>query len=224
MKNTSKLIYEIKPKDGSVSLKDFHEKLLKSILFNDFQFSEIQLPVYSFSEYFLEHIAKNGLSSIYNIRISMEDITSRSMSINDIEKVVAKFLANLNGAKKLVIIDPYFYSKSKTTDISIVFKNLLSGISNKLEEIVFISNGKKDEKTKTDIHAAVTSFNSNILIKDSCTDEFHDRYWIDPDRNIGIVMGTSLNGLGKKIALVDKLNSDDVAELVKLAQECGAPI
>lgn len=223
MTSTSSLIYTVKPKDDSVSFEDFFERLHQSGLLNDFEFHQIPLPVYSFREEFLDHIAKNGLSSLFNFTFVMEDITSPSMTINDIEKVIAKFLTNLNGAKKLVVIDPYFYSKSKISDISILFKNLLAGISSDLQEIVFISNGRSTD-TKTDIHSAVSSIDSKISIKDFSTDEFHDRYWIDPDNNVGIVMGTSLNGLGKKIALIDKLSSEDVEEIVNLAKEIGAPI
>ncbi len=223
MTSTSSLIYTVKPKDDSVFLEDFPKRLHQSGLLNDFEFYQISLPAYSFREEFLDHIAKKGLSSLFYFTVIMEDITSPSMTINDIEKVIAKFLTNLNGAKKLVVIDPYFYSKSKTSDISILFKNLLAGISSDLQEIVFISNGRSTD-TKTDIHSAVSSIDSKISIKDFSTDEFHDRYWIDPDNNVGIVMGTSLNGLGKKIALIDKLSSEDVEEIVKLAKAIGAPI
>jgi len=171
----------------------------------------------------LDYIADMGFSSLYNFTTCMEDITSPSMNINDIEKVIAKFLANLNGAKRLVVIDPYFYAKSNTIDIPAVFKNLLSGISSALEEIVFVTNGKKTD-TKADIHAAVGALSASAKIKDFTTDEFHDRYWIDPDNNVGIVMGTSLNGLGNKIALVDKLREDDVVEIVRLAKGIGVPV
>jgi hypothetical protein len=216
-------IYTIKPRNDSVSFADLSEKLHQSGLLNDFEFHKIPFPVYSFRQEFLDHIAKNGLSSLYNFTNLMEDITSPSMTVNDIEKVIAKFLAHLNGAKKLIVIDPYFYSKSKTTDVPAIFKNLLSGISSALEEIVFITNGRTTA-TKADIHTVVNTLNTSVQIRDFSTDEFHDRYWIDPDKNIGIVMGTSLNGLGNKIALIDKLNSDDVAEIVKLAKAIGAPI
>ena len=216
-------IYTIKPRNNSVSFANFSERLHQCGLLEDFDFHQIPLPVYHFRQEFLEHIAKNGLSSLYNLTILMEDITSPSMTLNEIEEIIVKFLANLNGAKKLVIIDPYFYSKSKTTDISIVFKNLLSGIYSTLEEIVFITNGKTAD-TKTAIHTAVNELNSSIKLYDFITDDFHDRFWIDPDNSVGIVMGTSLNGLGKKIALIDKLHTDDVAEIVKLAKTIGAPV
>jgi hypothetical protein len=139
------------------------------------------------------------------------------MSVNDIEKVVEKFILSLCGVKRLVIIDPYFYSKSNTIDTSTVFRNLVSGISSKLEEVIFITNGKKNEM-KADIHAAINSISAVVQIKDFVTDEFHDRFWIDPDNGVGVVMGTSLNGLGNKIALVDKLRPEDVNEVVRLAR------
>lgn len=216
-------IYTINPRNNSVSFSEFSERLHESGLLNYFEFHQIPLPVYSFRQEFLDHIAKHGLSSLYDFTISMEDITSPSMKINEIEQVIAKFLVNLNGAKKLVVIDPYLYSKSSTIDVPAVFKNLLSGIAGALEEIVFITNGRKTD-TQADIHTAVTALNATMRIKDFATDEFHDRYWIDPDNNVGIVMGTSLNGLGNKIALVDKLKPDDVAEIARLAKGLGAPI
>jgi hypothetical protein len=92
-------IYTIKPRNDSVSFTDLSEKLHQSGLLNDFEFHQIPLPVYSFRQEFLDHIAENGLSSLYNFTIVMEDITSPSMTVNDIEKVIAKFLAHLNGAK-----------------------------------------------------------------------------------------------------------------------------
>jgi len=220
---SSEVIYSIKPRNNSVSFSDFSEKLHQSGLMDDFEFHQIPLPVYSFRQQFLEHIAEHGLSSLYNFTIVMEDVTSPSMSINDIENVIGKFLASLNGAKRLVVIDPYFYSKSSTIDVAIVFKNLLSGISGALEEVMFVTNGKKAD-AKADIHAVISALDTSIQIRDFTTDEFHDRYWIDPDNNTGIVMGTSLNGLGKKIALVDKLSEDDVVEIVRLARENGIPV
>lgn len=216
-------IYEIKPKNESTSFAEFPELLHKSGLLEDYSFAQLTVPVLHFRNEFLEHIAQYGLSSIYHFSIAMEDVTSSSMAINEIENVITKFVSGLDGAKRIVIIDPYLYSKSKTVDVPVTFKNLLSAFSSELQEIVFVTNGEKNE-IGVDIHAAVTSLRATATIKDFVTDEFHDRYWIDPDNLIGIVMGTSLNGLGNKVALVDKLRDDDVAEIVKLAKALGVPL
>ena len=44
--------------------------------------------------------------------------------------------------------------------------------------------------------------------------EFHDRFWVGIDNRKGVVLGTSLNGIGKKIALVDILKESDVDAII----------
>jgi hypothetical protein len=46
------------------------------------------------------------------------------------------------------------------------------------------------------------------------TDDFHDRFWI-ADKAKGLFVGTSLNGIGKKYALVDVMRDEDTATIVK---------
>lgn len=153
----------------------------------------------------------------------MEDITSPSLNINDIEKMVAQFVSQLDGATRIMIIDPYLYAASDKIDVASLFRNLLGEASSALEEIIFVTNGK-NANAKVDIHAAVTALVPGCKIIDVQSDQIHDRFWIDPDAGKGLVMGTSLNGLGRKIALVDKLKTADVAEIVTLARAVGAPV
>lgn len=213
-------IIKVTPKSNEVTYAEFVEKMHEMGVFEKFNISQITLPVYSFRDEFLEHIAEHGLTSLFKFNIVMEDITSPSMSINEIEKVVAAFVAKLQGAKKLIIIDPYFFSKSSKTDVAQLFSRLLSQASSNLEEICFITNGRKNE-AKNDILSVI---GQAITVHHVTTDEFHDRYWIDPDANKGIIMGTSLNGLGNKISLIDHIRADDVTEIVKLAKQVGSPI
>ena len=213
-------IIEVTPKSDEVTYIDFVGKMHEIGIFEKFNISQIALPAYRFRHEFLEHIAEHGLSSLFDFNIVMEDITSPSMSINDIEKVVAKFVGKLQGAKKLVIIDPYFFSKSANTDVAQLFSRLLGQASSDLEEICFITNGRKNE-ARNDILSVI---DPKIRVHHVTTDEFHDRYWIDPDTNKGIIMGTSLNGLGNKISLIDRIREEDVAEIAKLAKQEGSPI
>jgi hypothetical protein len=215
--------YKIEPCNASVTLADFSEKLHRSGLLDDFSFGLITNPVYIFRDDFLDHIVADGLSSLYHFDIAMEGIMSPTMSVDDIKRVVLKFVSTLVGASHLSVIDPYFYAKSSKISTPAIFSDLISEISTTLEKITFVTNGRRNE-TKVDIHAAVSLLNNRTKISDYVTDEFHDRFWIDPARNIGLVMGTSLNGLGNKIALVDKLAPDDVNEIVRLAKEQGIDV
>lgn len=213
-----KIIIEVILKNDNMNYTDFSKKLKEANISENFGISQITLPAYYFRQEFLDHITEHGLSSLFNFTFSMEDITSPSMLIDEIEVVISKFLASLKGAKRLLIIDPYFFAKSTKIDVSALFSRLLMQISSDLEEICFITNGKKnDEKNKI-----LADLDKKIKVYNVTTDEFHDRYWIDPDNNKGILMGTSLNGLGNKISLIDHLKERDIIEIAKLAEENGA--
>ncbi|OUD14322.1 hypothetical protein [Thioflexithrix psekupsensis] len=217
----STAVIKVTPKSGEVDfINDFVEKMSKMGIREKFDICPILSPVHEFRHEFLDYIAEHGLSRLFKFDIVMEDITSRSMPIDEIEEVVTKFVKKLQGAKKLIIIDPYFFAKSTRIDVGQLFSRLLSQVSSDLEEICFITNGRKNE-AKTDILAVI---DRRVEVHYVTTDEFHDRYWIDPITNKGIIMGTSLNGLGNKICLIDCLREEDVAKIAELAKELGSPI
>ncbi|HFQ5290407.1 TPA: hypothetical protein ACGUPN_004397 [Vibrio vulnificus] len=211
---------KVKLKDPNGTFEEFHKLLDESGIYKNYDVYPVPFPVYEFANEFLEHVSENGFESLFKYTISMEDITSPSMSLNEVEKIVDKFVMNLDSSKRLLIIDPYFYASSNSSDTVAIFSRLLSNISSSLEEITFVTNGRKID-TKAAMHSALRSIQPTIIIKDFSTDDFHDRFWLDPDRSIGILMGTSLNGLGNKISLIDKLQDQDVKEIVQLAQSLG---
>lgn len=216
-------LYSIKRREDADPSAEFSEILHKSGLLQHFHFGQIMAPVLYLRDEITTHILEHGLSSLYSFSIVMEDITSPSLTIDDIEKLVAKFVARIDGAKRILVIDPYFYAPSRTTNVADSFKNLLGHAISALEEIIFVTNGQ-NTASKADIHAAVTALAPACKIVDFVTSEFHDRFWVDPDSSKGLVMGTSLNGLGRKVALVDRLNAADVAEIVGLAKAAGVPL
>ena len=50
-------------------------------------------------------------------------------------------------------------------------------------------------------------------IKIIWNDDFHDRFWI-ADRKKGFYTGTSINGLGKRITLINLLSKDEVKIII----------
>lgn len=214
------IILEIKQKNSEVTFQNFIELIEKEEISKNFSFNMVVEPALSFREQILNHIYKFGFSSLFNFTLAQEDITTPDMQIDEIEDVIRKFICKLSGAKNLIIIDPYFFAASPKNDVSKLFSRLLSPIADNLEEICFVTNGKKLE-AKT---AILSVLNSKIKFHEVTTHEFHDRYWIDPDNHKGIVMGTSLNGIGNKIALIDSLKEFDVKDITTLVRKAGSPI
>ena len=205
----------VTPKSDNVTYIDFVEKIDAEGISDQFSIQEVMCPVYYFREEFLEHVATHGFSSMFDFSIVMEDVISKSMPVDDIERVVETFLSKLQGAKKLIIIDPYFFAKSSKTDVVSLFSRLLKKVSDNLEEICFVTNGRNNE-SKENMISVIDHIIKVVQIE---TDDFHDRCWVDPDTKKGILMGTSLNGLGKKICLIDSLKEEDVTEIVELVNQ-----
>jgi hypothetical protein len=213
-------ILDVRAKKKDIGYDVFVEKIAPIIDFEQFEIIQIRFPVHYFRHEFVEHIIDHGFSSLFNSSTLMGDVVSPSISINEVEAILKRFIEKLQGAKKLLIIDPYFFAKSPKTDVSQIFKNIITPLLKNLEEICFIDNGRKRE-AKGDL---LSVLDQRIKIHEIVSDEFHDRFWIDPDNNNGIFMGTSLNGLGNKTCLIDSIATKDVAEIVTLAKEAGAPI
>lgn len=60
-----------------------------------------------------------------------------------------------------------------------------------------------------------------ILGFDQRLEECHDRFWYCPETQKGVMFGTSLNGIGKKICRIDELSDLEVKELKKYFVTAG---
>lgn len=199
---------------------EFVERMREIGLVSKYQLAQVTSPAIFFRTEFVEYIAEHGLHSLFKLQLVMEDITSPSMAIDEVETVVAKFVRTLLPAKRLVIVDPYFYKPGSDTDAFVA--RLLGQQAATLEQVFIFSNGSGSMKSQ--MHAAFATVAPKVAVFDTSTDAFHDRFWINPDEGTGIVMGTSLNGLGKKIALVDKLSRSDVQDVMVEARKLNSSI
>lgn len=171
-------------------------------------------PTYYFRQNFLDEIAERGFQSFLKFTITMDDITSNSMHIDDIERVFHKFVKNLYPAKKLIIIDPYFLSKNGINNSAKLFVKLIEPLITELNELLIITKEAPKDSLSIIKEALLPSSPNNINFNIILSDEFHDRFWINPDSMEGLVIGTSLNGIGKKISIVDKISSMDVKSIL----------
>jgi hypothetical protein len=173
-------------------------------------------PVSYFRSNFLDEVSKRGFQSFLSFTLAMDDITCKSMHIDDIERVFHNFIKNLYPAKKLIIIDSYFLNKNGIKDSAKLFVKLIKPILADLCEIVIVTKEESEESLSIMRSELSLSAAKDLIIKIKLSDDFHDRFWINPESMQGLVVGTSLNGIGKKISLVDKISSNDVASILKL--------
>lgn len=201
------------PKNKEKNYDDFNSMINKSGGCADFEIYPVPDPVNRFRSYFIEHIKEHGLSSLLSYSIRMDSILSRSAEIDDTKDIILAHIAKLDGAERLIVIDPFLYGASTNINVAALFSELIGKASKNLKELFIITNGK----CKSERDSIIAYLDKKIIVKEIFDDSFHDRFWVDPDANKGVVIGTSLNGIGSKIALIDYLRKEDVAEIVRLA-------
>jgi hypothetical protein len=123
-------------------------------------------------------------------------------------------------AHDLIICDPYFFG-GKATGASTYVEELVRASRmkaaplSKLRVIYDDANGRT--KTLMDSFKAACSKHS-ISYTCQSTSLIHDRFWIK-NRNSGIVVGTSLGGLGNKLCLITEILPTDIIELLSFMKD-----
>ncbi|AMO94388.1 hypothetical protein CFter6_1686 [Collimonas fungivorans] len=209
-------VFFVKSFDKNKDINTFFKELNRSGLNNEYLVCRMN-PT-NIGDYLREYYVKHGISSLFHYSLACDAVLHAGIHVDEIENIVVEFLSSLKGVRNLLIIDPYFFKCAADIASLELFKRIVAEISENLEKVTFITNGS-GMVGKSNVFDALKSVKSSVEVSDVKTDEFHDRFWIDPDTNKGIVMGTSLNGIGKKIALVDKLQNHDVKEILRLARQ-----
>lgn len=217
MKN--KVILSIETDNSKNTYMEFAELMREAGLSARYHLSLItDVPAF-FALDVMEAAAERGLSSMLNLSVSMEDITSPSYDFDFIIETIQKFTNKILPSKKLLIIDPYFYADDKPTTLS-TLRSLVLPLSESLEEICIIHDASH-VKGADGVRKLIREVVAGVRLSEITSKKFHDRFWLSPDNKRGVIFGTSLNGIGKKISLVDRLRESDVKELLSLANEVG---
>ncbi|AMC35310.1 hypothetical protein [Janthinobacterium sp. B9-8] len=214
MDNMKAGIIYVRSLNENNDINTFFEELDKSRnIYKNFTYSKRDETF--IREILRDYITKNGISSLFNYSITCDALMHKGIHVNEIEKVILGFIKNLNGVKNLIITDTYFYEASTHPFCIDILKKIISEISKELESITFMTLEKSKDKKKI-IHDAIKSVIPKIKIIDIISNDFHDRFWIDIDNLKGVIIGTSLNGIGKRIALIDNLSTNHVKEIIDL--------
>ncbi|WP_422658929.1 hypothetical protein ACK8P5_25280 [Paenibacillus sp. EC2-1] len=144
----------------------------------------------------------------------LEEVLWRCMSEDEKKQKILEYVSKIDAdGNTLFIIDGYFFPKECKYDRQYfeLINYVLSNSNAKSIKILTYSN--YNEKLYNELKSSLDSI--GIAISLVTTDDFHDRFWISSEAKKGFILGTSLNGLGKKICLIDFLKEDDVIELLE---------
>jgi hypothetical protein len=209
-------------KSGIVYVTSLNNDLKYSDFFTEFHkqpqlsrnFGVCKFEATAVADTIREYITKHGISSLFHYSLTCDAVMHGGIHIDDIEKLILGFIGNLKGVKNLLIIDAFLYTDDP--DCVALFETMVTEISSDLESVTIFTDGTRASKRDA-MHDAIKKAAPNVKIQDVKTDIFHDRHWIDADRGIGVYIGTSLNGIRKKIALIDNMDSWDAKDITALA-------
>ena len=168
-----------------------------------------------------EKIIQKGMTEIITgSTLLLEHVIKPKTPLPIIKNTLQKFLDNIGVSKELIIVDPYFYAKIKDkqqlTDYCDLIGSCLEKYSTVIENIYVVTdNGKNDPTTKNALHQKIRTTIPGVILNDTYSPDFHDRFWITNNRLSGILIGTSMNHIGKKYALIDYLKKDDVELIIQ---------
>lgn len=162
----------------------------------------------------LDYIITNGVNSLLDRGMAQDSILTTKMERQTIYYIFHQHIIHLNNTRKLIITDPYFYANSD--NLCETFKEIVSPIKDQLESIYIVCNRKISDTSIEQInHQLTQEINPRISITFKKSEHFHDRFWINPENNRGFVVGTSINGIGRKICLIEKISEQDSLDILQ---------
>lgn len=200
-------------RDGE-DISHFFKRFYESELSRDFGVYRLSLD--TLRPHIQQHIIEHGLSSLFYNHMTCDAIMHPGFTTDEIEAVVLGIMSKLDGVKYLLIIDAFFYDDKP--ECLLLLEKIVRSMSSKLERVTLITHGER-ASMRPGVHKVFSTVVPGIQINDVVKKDFHDRYWIDVETTKGVMVGTSLNGIGKKIAMIDHANVADTREIVRLASD-----
>ena len=220
---TNRIILELIPK------KDFDFSKIVEDHANgrrvDLSTCEVKLHtsvVDGFHSEFVDYITKHGLTTLLSREPLMEALVAPGTTNTAIQSLLHGFLGSLTITTDFVIVDPYFFAQTKDPSYPALIEQVLLPVLPRLRTLIVITRPDRVDATLvTNIKSALVANAPSLNVVHKTTGRFHDRFWIDPVSNEGFICGSSLNGLGKRYALVDHLQPSDAIDIITVLKKDG---
>jgi len=197
-----------------INLKDFNVSYANS-------FSTL---IFDYRDEIVDYILENGFTNFLTVEALNESIVAAGTPQNRIVQLLQKYLDKVQIDNELIILDPFFYAPTNITNYPAMIESILVKYIPTIDHIKIITTDravKIDSALKNQIEFTLKAHKPSLQISHTMTPDYHDRFWISSNREKGIVSGTSLNGLGNRLALIDRLNTSDVRDIVTSLKNDG---
>lgn len=126
----------------------------------------------------------------------------------DLEALLYTYIEQLDSKGNTVIItDPFLFASSEA-DYIVLIRNILERTKAKTIKLLMPAN-----QNNSTYKLIITAFKYTSFVFKVYND-CHDRFWLCPETEKGLMMGASLNGIGKKISRLHMLEQEEVNVLL----------
>jgi hypothetical protein len=164
-------------------------------------------------------ILTHGLSNLLERQILTEDVVPRGATSSVVRDILLRFLSSIEVDSELIIVDPYFFHSNNAAYLDLV-KDILEPFAGVMSDLYIVTLPDK-VRGQADVMNAIASRCPDVAVHPKTSTDYHDRFWLSHGRRRGLLTGSSLNGLGRKYALIDRLAEDDVQVIVGSLRESG---
>ena len=158
-------------------------------------------------------LLEHGISYVWQLVHLQEDLMAPSQNRPVLTAILKKMIRKLAPKQDFVIVDRYLLPKRSSNDYLNMLFDIIKSVVKQTQQLVIITASNYDSGIWDKLRKRLHTLNPNCRVTHRCSESFHDRFWI-ADNKRGLFLGTSLNGLGRRYALVDYLAASDVQEII----------
>ncbi len=206
---TSKTIYFIEPPPDGDYLIDLSQKLSS----DGYSLSYTDKKTILMTE-MKQVLLEKGATAILSKQLLAEEVLPDSTPRNAVLDTLKFKLNRCTPSTSLHIIDPYVYPSNYDQDYINYFVSIFQDAIKVCSHLKICTLQNRNTSLEQQIESQIRGINQNISIEKKYSNVFHDRFWI-ADEEKGLFVGTSLNGVGRRYAVIDYLQEEDAKEIVK---------
>lgn len=144
--------------------------------------------------------------------IEYKDLLTDDRSIRENLKLISSYLKEIDVKDDLlVIVDNYIFPQRFDDSYANDLLDLIEGSG--AIQVTIMTSSIINENLKENIKQELAK--RGIKLSVYSQNEFHDRFWLSPKSHSGFILGTSLNGIGKKISCIHMLSLHDAHWLIE---------
>lgn len=159
-------------------------------------------------------LLEKGVTAILTNQQLNEEVLPENTPRNAVLDTLRYKIDQCGASQSILIIDPYLFPSNSDSDYLSDFIKIFENLIKKCAVLEIATLSNRNTALEQQMHAEISSMNPNIQISSKYTNVFHDRFWI-ADNTRGVFVGTSLNGIGKRYAVIDWLQEDDTKAIVR---------